>query len=183
MRPERAALNLAGGIIQSTNNGRPCYGVYCLRIHGNPRIPKPTSIKGKKLVAQATRYITVTGTSAWEVPERLLEDELGAILIEKRSTGGCRVIVEFFESDARHPSGEETLPQTSPHGCVVSDLDSGGSLRMLPHAAPSQACQVGCRQPSYRKVRDLIRARFASKNKVSAARLEPPVKPDPPNSE
>jgi hypothetical protein len=101
--------------------------VYWLRIHENPRVPKPTFVNGKRLVAQATRYISVSGTSAWEVTERLFEDESGSILIEKRRNGGCHVIVEFFEGEAPHSSREETLPQNSPHGCNAFDLDSGAS--------------------------------------------------------
>ena len=80
---KRAAENLVSAIAQRTKDGTPCFGRYCIRIRGTPRIPKPTSAEGRRVIEHARLFIGVTGSVARVGPEKLLIDEAGEILIEK----------------------------------------------------------------------------------------------------
>jgi len=92
----RSAENLAAAILQRAKDRNDCYGRYCLVIHGNPQIPKPTSTIGKQLVKDATQFVDVTGTARSHDGEILWSDERGQIAIEKQERNcGSRVIVWF----------------------------------------------------------------------------------------
>jgi hypothetical protein len=93
---KRAVDNLVSAIVQRSKNGYPFYGTYCLQIRGTPRIPKPTSPEGKRIIEQATVYMGVTGTAAKQASEQLFSDQTGEVLIEKRSRYAGSVSIEFI---------------------------------------------------------------------------------------
>ncbi len=93
---ERRAKKLLSALIQRTHSGHPCYGQYVVSVIGCPRVPKPGSEHGRRLLDLACQYLSITGNAEIQIPESLLRDPHGEIVIQKaKRRCGSKIVLEL----------------------------------------------------------------------------------------